>query len=102
MKITFDPLVTAAVVIPFISHVISFGTSAVVFPSAVAMSFLTVLIGYLNARVDSYLASLGLKGAWAFIAYVTLRAIFGRALRAVAAGTSAFGSTLRQIGSMRK
>lgn len=106
MKALLDPVVTAAVVLPILSKLVGVGTSAVAIPSTVAMSIATIAIGWVNARIDFWVANTGLKGIWAVLVIMSLKIIFQKAAAAVAVvggvGASAVTNAGKAIGVISK
>jgi len=90
-QVFLDPVVTAAVVLPFLSRLVGVATKLVSLPTAVSLSLITIAVGYLNARVTFFPVNLGFRGVWCAAVFVALRAIFTRAAAAAAAGAAAAG-----------
>jgi len=97
-KTALDPVVTAAVIIPFVSNLVGVGTTVVAVPSTVALSLLSIALGYINARIDFLVVNYGLKGVWVLCAYKMLKLIFGYAARTVRSGASTVGSAVKSVG----
>ena len=95
-----DPVVTAAVVIPFLANLVGAGTSVVAVPSTLALSTLSIVLGYINARINIYIVNIGLKGVWAALAFKALQLIFAAAAKTVARGAGAVGGAAQKVSKM--